>query len=87
MVKITAVVVASAIGVEAILPHHEALPHIELDAKPPSSGLDSASIGGGGKRLNDGITMKLIPMNDLVTMPHTGRHLSLKEIRMESEGH
>ena len=76
---------AAAIASEAILSHHEtnAQPHTEANVAP----LDAPRVAGaiGSRRLNDSITLKLIPMNDLLTMPHTGKHLSLKEIRLDAE--
>jgi hypothetical protein len=83
--RITAAIAAVAVALEAILPHHDALPHIEVDAKPPDSGKDIPSIG--GRRLNTSATLKLIPMNDLVTVPTTGRHFSLTEIAERTKTH
>ena len=77
--KITAAIVAVAVGLEAVLPHLDGLPHTEVGAKPPDSGKDIPSMD--GRRMNDGIRLTLIPLADLVTLPHNGRHLSLKEIR------
>ena len=54
------------------------LPHTEVSVKPPDVGKDIPPID--GRRLANSATLKLIPMNDLVTLPTTGRHFSLKEI-------
>ena len=82
MEKTIAAIVATAIVVESILPqHHGPAPHTEIESGPPSSARASASID--GRRLNDGIKLTLIQANDLVTLPHNGRHLSLKEIQAE----
>jgi hypothetical protein len=62
--KITAAIVAVAVGLEAILPHLDGLPHIEVDARPPESGKDIPSID--GRRLNDRVRLTLIPPADLV---------------------
>jgi hypothetical protein len=84
--KITATIMAAAIASEAILSHHEtnAQPHTEANVAPMDAPRVAGAIGS-GNTLNDAITLKLIPMNDLLTMPHTGIHLSLKEIRSEAE--
>jgi hypothetical protein len=76
--------VAVAITAEAVLPHHGAsLPHTEIDLNPLSSGRDPAPID--GHRQNDSLKLTLIPMNDLVTLPHNGQHLSLKEIGSKTD--
>ena len=81
MQKITAAVVVATPGAEAALPHHDAhtLPHTEVDA-PMRTTREGNSITP-GTRLNDGIKMSFIMPGDLVTMPHAGWHLSLREIR------
>jgi hypothetical protein len=82
MEKSIAAVVITAIVLESILPRHGVpMSHTEIDSGPLASTQDSASID--GSRLNDGIKLTLIQANDLVTLPHNGRHLSLKQIRAE----
>jgi hypothetical protein len=82
MEKTLAAIVATAIVLESILPQHAApVPHTEINSGPLTPARDSASID--GRRLNDGIKLRLIQANDLVTLPHNGRHLSLKQIRAE----
>jgi hypothetical protein len=76
--KITAALVAVAVGLETIFPHQDALPHTEVDAKLPESGKNIPSVD--GRRMNNGIRLTMIPPADLLTLPN-GRHLSLKEIR------
>jgi hypothetical protein len=84
MEKSIAAIVVTAMVLESILPQHAApVPHTEIDSGPLSSARDSASID--GSRLNDGIKLTLIQADDLVTLPHNGRHLSLKEIRAEAD--
>ena len=84
MAKSVAIIVVTAIVLESILPQHAApAPHTEIDSGPLASTRDSASID--GRRLNDGIKLTLIQAHDLVTLPHNGRHLSLKEIRAEAD--
>jgi len=85
MQKITAAVVVATLATEAVLPHHDAhtLPHTEVDA-PMRTTREGNSITP-GRRLNDGIKLSLIMPSDLITMPHTGRHLSLKEIRNKTD--
>jgi hypothetical protein len=82
--KFTAAIVATAVAVEAILPHHDALPHTEV-TKPPDSGKDIPSTD--GRRLNTSATLKLIPMNDLVTLPSSGKHYALAEIAERTKTH
>jgi hypothetical protein len=79
--KITAAIVALAVGLEAIFPNQDALPHTEVDARPQESGKDIPSVD--GRRMNDGIRLTLIPPADLLTVTN-GRHLSLKEIREDT---
>jgi hypothetical protein len=85
MQKLTATLVAATLTAEAIVPHHDAhtLPHTEVDA-PMRTTREGNSIAP-GTRLNDGIKLTIIAPEDLVTMPHTGQHLSLKEIRSKTD--
>jgi hypothetical protein len=83
--KITAAIVAVAVAVEAILPHHEASPHTEVEPEPPDSGKDIPSID--GRRLNTSATLKLIATSDLLTLPTSGRHYSLAEIAERARTH
>src|ERR1700733_4098187 len=80
--RITAAIAAVAVALEAILPHPHALPHTE-GTKPPESGKDIPSTDGG--RRAKSATLKIIPMDDLVTMPTTGKHFSLAEIRADKK--
>jgi predicted lipoprotein len=79
MQKLTATLVAATLTAEAILPHHNAhaMPHTEVDAPMRTTREGNSP----GTRLNGGIKLTIITPEDLVTMPHTGQHLSLKEIR------
>jgi hypothetical protein len=76
--KVTAAIVAVAVALEAILPHRDALPHTEV-TQPPDSGKDIPSTD--GSRRAKSATAKIIAGNDLVTLPTTGKHFSLAEIR------
>ena len=76
--KFTAAIAAVAVALEAILPHHHALPHTEV-TKPPDSGKDIPSTD--GRRRAKSMTLTIIPTEDLVTMPTTGKHFSLTAIR------
>jgi len=85
MQKLTATLVVATLTAEAVLPHHDAhtLPHTEVDA-PMRTTREGNSITP-GTRLNDGIKLSFIMPGDLVTMPHNGQHLSLKEIRSKTD--
>ena len=76
--KLTAEIAAVAVALEAILPHHDALPHTEV-SKAPDSGKHIPSTD--GARRAKSATLKAIPTNDLVTISTTGKHFSLAEIR------
>jgi hypothetical protein len=84
MEKITAAIVVSAIVAESILPQHVVpAPHTEVNVNPPAPRREPAALD--GRRLNDGIRMKFIAADDLVTLPHNGRHVSLTDIRTGDE--
>jgi hypothetical protein len=78
--RITAAIAAVAVTLEAIFSHHAALPHTEV-TKPPDSGKDIPSTD--GRRRAKSATLTIIPTEDLVTMPTTGKHFSLAAIRAE----
>jgi hypothetical protein len=83
MEKTTAAIVATAIVAESILPQHSVPPpHTEVNVNPPTPRRESAPLD--GRRLAASATLGLIVAEDLVTLPHNGQHVSLKEIRAEA---